>query len=83
MVLLLSPTNAVSYSGALYNGQICGGATELHTCLWRSLDGGATWTQLSVLADAHPGAAEVCNRLARLRSPESAKTAGKKASSAP
>ena len=24
-------TNAVSYSGALYNGQICGGATELHT----------------------------------------------------
>ena len=33
-------TNAVSYSGALYNGQICGGATELHSCIYRSVDGG-------------------------------------------
>src|SRR5207237_1803043 len=37
-------TNAVSYSGALYNGQICGLPTELHSCIYRSLDGGATWT---------------------------------------
>src|ERR687888_641939 len=36
-------TNAVSYSGALYNGQICGGTTILHSCIYRSLDGGHTW----------------------------------------
>jgi hypothetical protein len=30
-------TNAVSFSGALYNGQICGSATTLHSCIYRSL----------------------------------------------
>jgi uncharacterized repeat protein (TIGR01451 family) len=51
-------TNAVSYSGALYNGQICGGATELHSCIYRSLDGGQTWTTQNNLADMHPGASD-------------------------
>src|SRR6266568_786852 len=51
-------TNAVSYSGALYNGQICGGATELHSCLYRSLDGGKHWTTQNNLADMHPGASD-------------------------
>jgi uncharacterized repeat protein (TIGR01451 family) len=51
-------TNAVSYSGALYNGQICGGATELHSCIYRSLDGGNTWTTQNILADNHPGASD-------------------------
>src|SRR2546425_189136 len=51
-------TNAVSYSGALYNGQICGGATELHSCIYRSLDGGNTWTPQNILADNHPGASD-------------------------
>jgi uncharacterized repeat protein (TIGR01451 family) len=51
-------TNAVSYSGALYNGQICGGATELHSCIYRSLDGGQHWTQQNMLADNHPGASD-------------------------
>jgi uncharacterized repeat protein (TIGR01451 family) len=51
-------TNAVSYSGALYNGQICGGATELHSCIYRSLDGGKHWTTQNILADNHPGASD-------------------------
>jgi uncharacterized repeat protein (TIGR01451 family) len=51
-------TNAVSYSGALYNGQICGGATELHSCIYRSLDGGKHWTKQNSLADNHPGASD-------------------------
>jgi uncharacterized repeat protein (TIGR01451 family) len=51
-------TNAVSYSGAQYNGQICGGATTLHSCIYRSLNGGATWTQRNNHADMHPGAAD-------------------------
>jgi uncharacterized repeat protein (TIGR01451 family) len=51
-------TNAVSYSGALYNGQICGGATELHSCIYRSLDGGKHWTKQNMLADMHPGASD-------------------------
>ena len=51
-------TNAVSYSGALYNGQICGGATELHSCIYRSLDGGNTWATRNILADNHPGASD-------------------------
>jgi uncharacterized repeat protein (TIGR01451 family) len=51
-------TNAVSYSGALYNGQICGGATELHSCIYRSLDGGQHWTTQNTLADNHPGASD-------------------------
>jgi uncharacterized repeat protein (TIGR01451 family) len=51
-------TNAVSYSGALYNGQICGGGTILHSCIYRSLDGGHTWTTRNILADNHPGASD-------------------------
>src|ERR1043166_7660171 len=51
-------TNAVSYSGAVYNGQICGGATELHSCIYRSLDGGQHWTKQNMLADNHPGASD-------------------------
>ncbi len=51
-------TNAISYSGALYNGQICGGATELHSCIYRSLDGGKHWTKQNMLADNHPGASD-------------------------
>src|SRR2546421_1665504 len=51
-------TNAVSYSGALYNGQICGGATELHSCIYRSVDGGKHWTTENILADNHPGASD-------------------------
>src|SRR5213592_405911 len=51
-------TNAVSYSGALYNGQICGGGTILHSCIYRSLDGGHSWTTQNQLADNHPGASD-------------------------
>src|SRR4051794_32986726 len=51
-------TNAVSASGALYNAQICGGATELHSCVYRSLDSGAHWTTQNILADNHPGASD-------------------------
>jgi uncharacterized repeat protein (TIGR01451 family) len=51
-------TNAVSYSGALYNGQICGGPTILHSCIYRSLDGGHSWTTQNILADNHPGASD-------------------------
>src|SRR5256714_13053400 len=51
-------TNAVSYSGALYNGQICGGGTILHSCIYRSLDGGNHWTTQNTLADMHPGASD-------------------------
>jgi uncharacterized repeat protein (TIGR01451 family) len=51
-------TNAVSYSGAVYNGQICGGATTLHSCIYRSLNGGASWTLRNNHADMHPGAAD-------------------------
>src|SRR2546429_5075144 len=51
-------TNAVSFSGALYNGQICGDATTLHSCIYRSLDGGKHWTTQNILADNHPGASD-------------------------
>ena len=51
-------TNAISYSGALYNGQICGLPTELHSCIYRSLNGAATWTTQNRLADNHPGASD-------------------------
>jgi hypothetical protein len=51
-------TNAVDAAGALYNGQICGGATILHTCIYRSLDGGHTWPQKTLAADSHPGASD-------------------------
>jgi uncharacterized repeat protein (TIGR01451 family) len=53
-------TNAVSYSGALYNAQICGIGTPtgLHTCLYRTLDGGNSWTTQNTLADKNPGASD-------------------------
>jgi hypothetical protein len=51
-------TNAVDAAGALYNGQICGGPTILHTCIYRSLDGGHTWPQRTLAADSHPGASD-------------------------
>lgn len=51
-------TNAVDAAGALYNGQICGGATTLHSCLYKSVDGGHTWTKTNATADNHPGAAD-------------------------
>jgi hypothetical protein len=51
-------TNAVDAAGALYNGQICGDAQNiLHTCVYRSLDGGNTWRKTQ-LADGHPGASD-------------------------
>ena len=34
--------DTVDAAGALYNSQICGGATILQTCVYRSLDGGHT-----------------------------------------
>jgi hypothetical protein len=52
-------TNAVDAAGALYNGQICGDPQNiLHTCIYRSLDGGVTWPQRTDLADNHPGASD-------------------------
>jgi hypothetical protein len=51
-------TNAVDASGALYNAQICADAFALHSCLYRSLDGGRTWPLKSEPADMHPGAAD-------------------------
>ena len=51
-------TNAIGANGAIYNGQICGSATTLHTCIYRSTDGGTTWEQRNMLADMHPGAAD-------------------------
>jgi len=51
-------TNAIGSNGAVYNGQICGSATTLHTCIYRSTDGGATWQQRNMLADMHPGASD-------------------------
>src|ERR1700736_5637548 len=51
-------TNQVGSNDALYLGQICGGGTTLHTCIYRSLDGGATWQQRNMLADNHPGASD-------------------------
>ncbi len=51
-------TNAIGSNGAIYNGQICGGATTLHTCIYRSTDGGTTWQTRNMLADNHPGASD-------------------------
>ncbi len=51
-------TNAIDPSGALFLGQFCGGAFELHACLQRSVDGGATWPLRTDFADMHPGAAD-------------------------
>src|SRR5207244_8048040 len=38
--------------------QICGGGTILHSCIYRSLDGGNHWTTQNTLADMHPGASD-------------------------
>jgi uncharacterized repeat protein (TIGR01451 family) len=51
-------TNAIGANNAFYLGQICGGATELHTCIYRSTDGGSTWVKRNMLADMHPGASD-------------------------
>jgi uncharacterized repeat protein (TIGR01451 family) len=51
-------TNAMGSNGALYNAQICGAPTILHTCVYRSLDGGVTWQTRNMLADNHPGASD-------------------------
>jgi hypothetical protein len=51
-------TNAVDAAGAVYNAQICGVPTPLHTCVYRSLDGGRTWPQQTFAADVHPGASD-------------------------
>jgi hypothetical protein len=51
-------SNAVDAAGALYNSQICGLPAALHTCVYRSLDGGHTWPQQTIAADVHPGASD-------------------------
>jgi hypothetical protein len=51
-------SNAVDAAGALYNSQICGTPTLLHTCVYRSLDGGRTWPQQTIAADSNPGASD-------------------------
>lgn len=51
-------TNAVDAAGALYNAQICGTPAILHTCVYRSLDGGRTWPQRTIAADVNPGASD-------------------------
>ena len=51
-------TNAVDAAGALYNAQICGPPAALHTCVYRSLDGGRTWPQQTLAADSNPGASD-------------------------
>ena len=50
-------TNAVDAAGAVYNAQICGAPEALHTCVYKSTDGGHTWTSHR-LADEHPGASD-------------------------
>jgi hypothetical protein len=51
-------SNAVDRAGAIYNGQICGNVTnELHSCVYRSTDGGRTWRETQ-LADNNPGASD-------------------------
>ena len=49
---------AIDAAEALYNSQICGEPTILHTCVYRSLDGGHTWPLQTPLADNHPGASD-------------------------
>src|SRR5438045_5569400 len=51
-------TNAVDAAGAVYNGQICGPPAALHTCIYRSVDGGHTWPQRTLAADVNPGASD-------------------------
>src|SRR5919197_108388 len=51
-------TNAVDAAGAVYNAQICGPPTALHTCVYRSVDGGHTWPQKTQVADVNPGGSD-------------------------
>lgn len=51
-------TNATDATGALYNAQICGDQFALHTCLYRSTDGGKTWPVRWEPADMNPGASD-------------------------
>jgi hypothetical protein len=52
-------SDAVDAAGALYNAQICGTPPDtLHTCIYKSFDGGRTWPQVTQLADNHPGASD-------------------------
>ncbi|MDQ1466088.1 MAG: repeat-like domain, partial [Actinomycetota bacterium] len=51
-------SDAVDAAGAVYDAQICGSATSLHTCIYRSTDAGHHWTLQSNLADNHPGASD-------------------------
>ena len=51
-------SNAVDAAGALYNAQICGAPAALHTCVYRSVDGGNTWPQQTIAADVNPGASD-------------------------
>jgi hypothetical protein len=44
-------TLAVDAAGAAYDVQFCGSQQELHACLWKSTDGGKTWTQTATIAD--------------------------------
>jgi hypothetical protein len=48
----------VDATGALYNSQICGDAFALHTCIYRSTDGGRTWPLKTEPADVNPGASD-------------------------
>jgi hypothetical protein len=51
-------TNAVDSNGVVYNGQICGGGTALHTCIYRSPDQARHWPVKTMAADSHPGASD-------------------------
>src|SRR5438132_3556881 len=48
----------VDAAGSLYNSQICGPPAALHTCVYRSDDGGHTWPVQTLAADMHPGASD-------------------------
>ncbi|MFL5824455.1 MAG: sialidase family protein [Solirubrobacteraceae bacterium] len=51
-------SNAVDRAGAIYNGQICGDASNsLHACVYRSTNRGRTWRETQ-LADNNPGASD-------------------------
>ncbi len=49
----------VDNTGALWNVQICGAPPfTLHSCVYRSVDGGHTWPVQTTFADNHPGASD-------------------------